>query len=337
MTATNIIQHPSAAAPSLTKDQLALIKRTVAKDCSDDEFNLFIQGYCRSLQLDPLRGQVYAFVYNRDNPAKRKMSVVIGISGFRTVAARTGNYRPGKTRFDTDESLKDPLSNPAGLISATTSVFMFSHGDWHEIEETAYWDECAPMKEDGDFTMVETGEKWPDGNPKKRKQFTGEKRFILDDKTQWPKRPRQMLAKVAEAQALRRAWPDNFSNVYEEEEVARERALEPEILPADAAALGAIEDRMSKINAGKTILIDLMSGENSPLAPVPIGQIADRVCEFINAHRSEPSQIRLFADRNRHGLREFWAMHPGDALDLKKKIEEAINNPPAEVVEGDAQ
>lgn len=341
MTACNVVAHPNASAPAFSAGQLSLIRRTCAQDCTNDEFDLFVSGYCKTLGLNPLKKQIFAIVYSKDDATKRKMSVVISIDGYRVIAARTGNYRPGRITFEADASLKDANSNPHGLISATASVHMFSHGSWHEVEATAYWDEYAPLKTEGEegFEWVETGEFWPDtGKPKKKKKPLGNLVRKLDATGKWATMPRLMLGKVAEAAALRRAWPDDFSNVYAEEEVDRSR-LEPDevLLPSEAAAKGDVEERMARIGAGQTILLDLMDGPASPLQPVPIGQFADKVCAFIAAHREEPSQIRAFSEKNRFGMREFWALQPGDALDLKKKIEDAINNPPAEVVEGDAQ
>ncbi|WP_142112080.1 recombinase RecT [Bosea sp. AK1] len=59
-----------------------------------------------------------------------------------------------------------------------------------------------------------------------KKKPIGEVRAKLDTSGQWGKMPRLMLAKVAEALALRKAWPDDFSNVYAAEEVDRSRAAE---------------------------------------------------------------------------------------------------------------
>lgn len=82
---------------ALTDDkQLALIRRTVAKDCDAAEFDLFIH-VCRAVRLDPLRRQIYAFVFGKDNPKKRQMTIVTSIGGYRSIAERTGNYRPGPT------------------------------------------------------------------------------------------------------------------------------------------------------------------------------------------------------------------------------------------------
>jgi DNA gyrase inhibitor GyrI len=50
-----------------TSRQLDTIKRTVAHDTNEDEFNLFIE-YARSKRLDPFSKQIIAVVYSKDNP-----------------------------------------------------------------------------------------------------------------------------------------------------------------------------------------------------------------------------------------------------------------------------
>jgi len=56
---------PIVSLPALYNPRdLALIRRTVASDTTDDEFALFIH-WARSLRLDPLRRQVHAFVFHK--------------------------------------------------------------------------------------------------------------------------------------------------------------------------------------------------------------------------------------------------------------------------------
>jgi hypothetical protein len=61
--------------------QLALIQRTVAKDCNPAEFDLFIHT-CKQVHLDPLRKQIYAFVMHKgraiDNPATDSTIYITG-------------------------------------------------------------------------------------------------------------------------------------------------------------------------------------------------------------------------------------------------------------------
>lgn len=287
-----------------SESTLALIKRTVAADCNNDEFNIFIH-MARALNLDPLRRQIYAFVFSKDNPDKRRMSIITGIDGFRAIAERTGNYRPDEDEptYETDDGLKGP-NNPAGIVKATVRVWKYSHGAWHKVTASAYWDEYAPLKE-----------QWAYDEAKGKKAPTG--RFSLDTSGNWPKMPRVMIAKCAEAQALRKAWPDDFSNVYADEEVDRVRVLD--ISPAEMAAQGEVAERMERIG-GPGLTVDWLV-EHEPLERVPVGQFADRAMAFLREHAEEPSQVLMWQSRNRHVLREFWAHQKADALELNKEIE----------------
>jgi hypothetical protein len=100
--------------------KISLVKRTVAKDCSDDEFNVFI-AVARDLNLNPLRKQIYAFVFSKNDAEKRNMTLVVGIDGARAIAARTGNYRPDdqEPKWFFNPDLKDPLANPHGIEKCT--------------------------------------------------------------------------------------------------------------------------------------------------------------------------------------------------------------------------
>ena len=304
---SNIAKLPATIGGSdLNNSALALIRRTVAAETTDDEFNLFIS-YCTALKLDPRRRQIYALVYNKDKPDKRKMSIIIAIDGFRSIAARSGCYRPDEDepRYEIDVEQKCP-TNPLGLVKAVVRVWQFSHGEWHPVSAVAYWDEYAPIEEEW---------AWDDASGKRKP--TGKKH----PSGKWATMPRLMLAKVAEALALRKAWPDDFSGVYSEEEIDRSKVME--LLPAEAAAEGAKQERLERIGGGNRILIDWL--DSKPLDAVPVGGLADRVCAFIDAHKDEPSQILMFQERNRIGLKEFWAAQPGDALELRKRFESVLS------------
>lgn len=67
----------------MTSEQLDLLKRTIAKGTTDDEFGLFVQTSKR-LGLDPFARQIFAV--KRGN----QLSIQVSIDGFRLVAARTG-------------------------------------------------------------------------------------------------------------------------------------------------------------------------------------------------------------------------------------------------------
>lgn len=286
---------------------LALIRRTVATDCNENEFELFVHA-ARHLRLDPLRRQIYAFVFNKDDAKKRRMSIVTSIDGLRTIAARTEDYRPDdeEPSIEYDESAKDAATNPYGIVKAVVRCYRHSHGGWHRVVGSAHWSEFAPIKDE-----------WAWDNEQGKRAPTGKK--TLDGK--WGQMGRLMLCKVAEAQALRKAWPDDLSSVYVDEEMDRAKVID--LSATELIEHAAAEDRQARIG-GPGLMVDWLDA-NKPLEKVPLGRFADRVLEFINENADQPAAIKMFTERNRDSLREFWAHSPGDALELKKRTEEALS------------
>jgi phage recombination protein Bet len=84
---------PIRPGASYTAEQMRLVHRTVAKDCDNDEFDLFMT-IARHTGLDPFRKQIHALVFNKDRRDKRRMVTIVGIDGMRAIAARSGRYRP---------------------------------------------------------------------------------------------------------------------------------------------------------------------------------------------------------------------------------------------------
>ena len=296
-----VIQHPSN---TYNGAQLALIRKTVAADCNDMEFDLFVT-VARNAGLDPFRRQISALVFNKNKPDKRRMSIITGIDGLRAIAARSARYRPDEDEpaFTADPSLKGE-TNPVGLEKAVVRVYIRDdRGDtWRPVAGVAYWDEFAPLSEE-----------WTEGDDGKRRPSG---KMVLDTKGQWGRMPRVMLAKCAEAQALRKAFPEDLSALYEGAELDQAKASD--LTPSEIVGQAMAHDRLGRIGAAGSIIFQLFP--NAPLESIPIGQIADRVIETIRDYTLF-EQIRWFESANIQPLREFWAHAPSDALELKKTIE----------------
>lgn len=295
--------------------QMALVKRTVAADCNDQEFDLFIEA-ARRVGLDPFRKQIYAVVYNKDKPAKRKMSIITGIDGFRAVAERSRNYRPDENEpeISYDDDLKGD-GNPLGIIKAIVTVHKYGpDGHWHPVRGVAYWDEFAPMTEDG--TWEDTGETWKDGNPKKT--FKGNGTFTLSNTSNWKRMGRIMISKCAEAQAIRKGWPEDLSGVYSPEEMEQQII---DITPSQAVDQADVDRRESLIGAKNTVAIQWSTGD--PVEYVPIGNIADRCMEFISNSESA-TELEWWHRTNQMGLKDFWAKSKTDALAVKDALEKKL-------------
>lgn len=82
-------QSNAVAAPQIrfTREQIELIRRTVAPSASDDELAYFL-AQCQRTGLDPFTGQIY---FAKDN--RGRVRVMTSIQGFRLIAERTGRYR----------------------------------------------------------------------------------------------------------------------------------------------------------------------------------------------------------------------------------------------------
>lgn len=288
----------------MTPRQISLIKHTVAKDCNDDEFNLFCE-VARAKGLDPFLGQIIPMVFSKKDAAKRKMTIIISRDGQRVIAQRCGDYRPASKppQYEMDKTLITPL-NPQGISAAT--VYLWKQdpksGDWYEVAGQAFWDEFAPIKDE-----------WVMDEATGRNKKSG--RQTLDDSGNWCRMPRLMISKCAEMQALRAGWPEQFTGLYDEAEMDRAKAL-------DLSASEIVEHEREEIRfraIGGKDTITVTWGDNYSLENVPVGEFADRALEFVKTE--PPETVRKWSDANRDPLRQFWAKHPGDALDIKKAIE----------------
>lgn len=276
-----------------TPKQLDLMRRTVASDCNVEEFDLFIE-VARRVGLDPFRKQIHAVVYNKDDPKKRKMSIITAIDGFRAVADRSLKYRPGEDEPEIvyDERAKDPKTNPLGIERAVVTVYKYGpDGQWHPIKAAAHWSEFAPLKEI-----------WRNGQP------SGEFELPFGN---WRKMPRVMIAKCAEAQAIRKGWPEDLAGVYAQEEMER---VTIDATASEIVEQAAVEKRLTAIGGAHNLIVMWQPGE--PLATVPIGDFADRCIEFLHTC-TDAATITAWQETNKASLNEFWARSKSDALAVK--------------------
>jgi phage recombination protein Bet len=297
----------------LSARQITLVKQTVAKDCNNDEFSLFME-VARSKGLDPFTGQIIPMVFSKDNAEKRKMTIIISRDGQRVIAQRCGDYRPASKPavYEADKALMSPI-NPQGIISATTYLWKQDpkSSDWYEVAGQSFWEEFAPVKDEWVYDKGE-GKRKPTG------------KMVLDSSGNWCRMPRLMIAKCAEMQALRAGWPEQFTGLYDESEMDRAKVLD--LSAAEIVEHHREESRLQAIGGKDAITVTW--GDNWTLDNVPVGQFFDRAADFV---KTEPAdKVAKWQDANREPLKMFWARHPGDAIALKKIIEAKVG-PPAHV------
>ena len=206
-----LIETNKAIGIQFNKEQIDLLKRTVAKGTTDDELSLFMH-VCKKSGLDPFSRQIYAVKRWSTKENKEVMTIQTGIDGYRLTAERTGCYCPGKESiFNYDKDNK--------LISATAYVKKLAGGLWHEISATAFYEEYVQVDKNG--------------NPN----------------TFWSKMKHTMLSKVAEACALRKAFPAELSGIYTFEEMQQtEIAEDTEIKSVKVEIPKLLEEETTKVS-----------------------------------------------------------------------------------------
>lgn len=186
---------PADAFGKLTRPQLELIKRTVAKGATDDELRLFIQ-VCKGANLNPFLRQVH-LVKRWDSKTGQEVGAIqVGIDGFRAVAESSGQYAGNDDpNFEGEDEITYDSKIQKGIKltvpkKATVTVYKLLEGQRYGFTATARWSEYYPGAKMG---------------------------------FQWHIRPYLMLGKCAEALALRKAFPKLLSGMYAAEEMDRGR------------------------------------------------------------------------------------------------------------------
>lgn len=184
------VEHNELTLPgNLTREQIDLLKKTICKGATDNDLQLFTN-VCNSMRLNPFARQIYAVQRYDSKSGSNTMTIQISVDGLRVIAQRSGVYagQVGPLFCGADGEWKDVwLDDNHFPVAAKVGVLRrdFQQPLWAVAKWTSF---AATDKQGGLMPM-------------------------------WAKMPDVMLGKVAESQALRRAFPAELSGLYSPEEM----------------------------------------------------------------------------------------------------------------------
>lgn len=174
-------------------ETVSLIKKTVAKNADDNQLAMFLY-QARKTGLDPLARQISCILRHNNKTGGMDMAIQTTIDGYRLIADRTGKY-VGSDDYVFDEGItqyEHILAKRGFPVTATVTVHKVVSGMVAKFTATAAWAGYYPG----------------DGNPG----------FM------WRKFPYLMIGKCAEALALRKAFPNELSGLYTDDEMGQAEA-----------------------------------------------------------------------------------------------------------------
>jgi phage recombination protein Bet len=257
---TDLAPAPTGGGALVTRDYLnerrELIREQLAPGASDAEMELLIE-VSAARGLNPITRQIYGVMRWDGRKQKEVMSIQTGIDGFRLVAQRTGDYagQVGPEWCGTDGVWKDVWLEKEPPAAARVGVYR--KGFTVPVFGLALYEEYVARN--------------------KKREVTG----------QWATMPALMVAKCAEALALRKAFPEDLSGLYTGDEMqqadnaARVTAAPTDVSDATTVAKGRV-DELTATYGAKAVREAM--GATGVTAATQIANDADfaRLCAALN-------------------------------------------------------
>lgn len=213
-----------------TKRQMAALTQIGVQGATPADLAVFLH-QCQRTGLDPFSRQIY--MINRRQKDQHgnyvlKQTIQVGIDGFRTIARRAADRNHE-------------------LFSEPETLWCGEDGVWHDVwiaPNPPVAAKATVRRGEGEFTGVAL-----------YREYVGTR---FDKSTQrhvpnsmWASKPATMIAKCAEALALRKAFPQDLSGLYTADETNMDD-VKAEVVEEEAAARKSYGSRARQVQPDKT-------------------------------------------------------------------------------------
>lgn len=186
-----------------------------------------VLSYCQAAGLDPMQKPVHIVPMWDSKSGSMRDVIMPGVNLYRTQASRTGKFA----------GMTEPEYGP--MIEETIGGALMKYPEWCKVT-------VSRMLDNGTIAQFTAREYWMENYAVK-----GGKEKSVAPNAMWTKRPRGQIAKCAEAQALRKAFPECGSQPTAEEMEGKSIGAEVDITPVNQAA-AISQDWMAAVSACTT-------------------------------------------------------------------------------------
>lgn len=219
----------------MTREQVDLLKRTVAKGTTDDEFKLFLE-VCGRRKVDPFSRLIYPVKRYDSRERCEVMALQSSIDYFRLTAERHGRYagQVGPQWCGDDGTWTEVWLQKDPPRAARCGVL---RSDFKEpLFAVALWDAYCQKTREGAPTRA------------------------------WATMGSLMLGKCAEALAIRRAFPEDLAGLYTADEMEQSENGRPAAIEAHVVTAG---DRPSPFTTREQAEVDAFASGPVASSPAP--------------------------------------------------------------------
>lgn len=180
----NVSAQKENTSLAISEQELMLVlKNSLYPGAQDDSIKLVL-GYCKASGLDPMHKPVHIVPMYDSKIGRYRDLIMPGIGLYRTQAARSGEYA----------GVSDAEYGPD--VTETLSGVQVTYPSWAKVT-------VRRLLKNGQIAEFTATERW-----KENYAVKGGKEQSIAPNSMWAKRPYAQLAKCAEGQALRKAFPE---------------------------------------------------------------------------------------------------------------------------------